>query len=71
MTATRNNPGRGHENASIESPHGHFKRRLQQRLALRGSQAFASLDDYQAFLDEVATAINRRNAARITSNAMP
>lgn len=66
MTATRNNPGRGHENASIESPHGHFKRRLQQRLTLRGSQDFASLDDYQAFLDEVTTAINRRNAARIT-----
>ncbi|MCG6659914.1 IS21 family transposase [Halomonas campisalis] len=66
MTATRNNRGRGHENASIESPHGHFKRRLTQRLALRGSQDFTSLDDYQAFLDEVATAINRRNAARIT-----
>ncbi|WP_163561018.1 IS21 family transposase [Halomonas sp. NO4] len=66
MTATRNNRGRGHENASIESPHGHFKRRLQQRLALRGSPDFASLDDYQAFLDEVVAAINRRNAARIT-----
>lgn len=66
MTATRNNPGRGHENASIESPHGHFKRRLQQRLALRGSHDFPSLVDYQAFLDEITTAINRRNAARIT-----
>lgn len=66
MTATRNNPGRGHENASIESPHGHFKRRLQQRLALRGSQDFASLADYQAFLDEVVATINRRNAARIS-----
>ena len=65
MTASRNNPGRGHENASIESPHGHFKRRLQQRLALRGSQDFARLEDYQAFLDEVSAAINRRNAARI------
>ncbi|PRY72058.1 IS21 family transposase [Halomonas ventosae] len=65
MTATRNNPGRGHENASIESPHGHFKRRLQQRLTLRGSQDFTSLDDYQGFLDEVVAGINRRNAARI------
>lgn len=65
MTPTRNNPGRGHENASIESPHGHFKRRLKQRLTLRGSHEFASLDGYQAFLEEVSAAINRRNASRI------
>lgn len=65
MTATRNNPGRGHENASIESPHGHFKRRLRQRLALRGSHDFASLEAYQAFLDENSAATNRRNASRI------
>ena len=67
MQATRNNPGRGHENASIESPHGHLKRRIAQRLALRGSTTFASIADYQAFLDACTASINRRNARRITA----
>lgn len=30
MEATRNNPGVSHENGSIESPHGHIKRRIEQ-----------------------------------------
>ncbi len=67
MTASRNNPGRGHENGSIESPHGHLKRRMKQRLALRGSHDFASLDEYRAFVDEVAASINRRNAERVAA----
>lgn len=62
MRPTRNNPGRGHENASVESPHGHLKRRMAQRLALRGSADFDSLSDYQGFLDAVTASINRRNA---------
>lgn len=65
MQASRNNPGRGHENGSVESAHGHLKRRLKQRLSLRGSADFDSLDDYRAFIDEVAASINRRNAKRI------
>jgi hypothetical protein len=36
MTATRNNRGKGHENGSSESPHGHLKRRIEQALLLRG-----------------------------------
>jgi transposase InsO family protein len=67
MQASRNNPGRGHENGSIESPHGHFKRRVRQRLALRGSAAFDSLAAYQAFIEEVTASINRRNAKRIAA----
>lgn len=67
MRATRNNPGRGHENGSIESPHGHLKRRIAQRLALRGSTDFASVADYQAFLDGVTAGIQRRNTKRITA----
>jgi hypothetical protein len=67
MRATRNNPGRGHENGSIESPHGHLKRRITQRLALRGSTDFASVADYQAFLDGVSAGIQRRNAKRIAA----
>ena len=44
MRPTRNNPGRSHENGSIESPHGHFKRRLHQALLLRGSSDFDSVE---------------------------
>jgi hypothetical protein len=36
MTATRNNRGKGHENGSVESSHGHLKRRIEQALLLRG-----------------------------------
>jgi transposase len=67
MTPTRNNPGRGHENGSVESPHGHLKRRIRQRLSLRGSCDFDSVADYQAFLDRVVAASNRRNAKRIAA----
>jgi DNA-binding XRE family transcriptional regulator len=67
MQASRNNRGRGHENGSIESPHGHLKRRIRQRLALRGSADFDSLADYRAFIDGIAASINRRNAKRIAA----
>ena len=69
MDASRNNPGRGHENGSIEAPHGHLKRRIRQRLALRGSSDFDSVEDYQAFLDSVTASIRKRNAERIRAEA--
>jgi len=65
LEASRNNPGRGHENGAIESPHGHLKRRIRQRLALRGSSDFDSIEAYQAFIDSVTAGINKRNAKRI------
>jgi len=64
MDASRNNRGRGHENGAIESPHGHLKRRMRQRLALRGSSDFDSVEAYQAFVDSVAAGINKRNVER-------
>jgi len=65
MVASRNNPGRGHENGSIESPHGHLKRRIQQALLVRGSNDFATVAEYQAFLDTITATIRRRNRTRI------
>ena len=62
---SRNNRGQGHENGAIESPHGHLKRRIRQRLALRGSSDFDSVGAYIAFIDSVAAGINKRNAKRI------
>ena len=65
MQATRNNPGASHENGSIESSHGHVKRRIKQALLLRNSCNFATIEDYQTFIDEVVQQSNRRNAKAI------
>ena len=67
MTPTRNNRGQGHENGSVESPHGHLKRRIEQALLLRGSFDFESVQAYQAFIDAVVAKANRRNAKAIES----
>ena len=67
LQASRNNPGRGHENGAIESPHGHLKRRLRERLKLRGNHDFADLTAYRCFIDEVVVGINRRNAKAIAA----
>lgn len=64
VTATRNTPGRSHENGAIESPHGHLKRRISQALLVRGSNDFVSLEEYQLFLDAVVSKINQRNNTR-------
>ncbi|MGH7106882.1 MAG: IS21 family transposase [Acetobacteraceae bacterium] len=61
MTPTRNNRGVAHENGSVEGPHGHLKRALEQSLLLRGSHDFADLDAYRRFVDEV---VGRANAGR-------
>ena len=65
MTATRNNRGKGHENGSVESTHGHVKRRIEQALLLRGNSDFKSIEAYQTFIDEVVTQANKRNAKAI------
>src|SRR5207248_4231973 len=44
MAPTRNNRGLAHENGSIESPHGHLKRAIEDALLLRGSRDFDTLE---------------------------
>ena len=61
MEATRINRGAAHENGSIEGPHGHLKRSVDDALALRGSSDFADLDAYRAF---IAVVVGRANAHR-------
>jgi len=65
MTATRNNPGVAHENGSIESPHGHLKKAIDDALLLRGARDFESLAAYRCFVDEVVGRRNARNRKRI------
>jgi hypothetical protein len=66
MKPSRNNRGCGHENGSVESAHGHIKRRIEQALLLRGHYDFASVAEYQAFIDEVVAAHNRRNTKALS-----
>ena len=65
MTPTRNNPGLAHENGSIESPHGHLKKAVEDALLLRGTRAFDDLDAYRRFLDELVGRRNARLAKRV------
>lgn len=67
MIATRNNRGVSHENGSIESPHGHIKRRIKQVLLLRGSNDFESPNAYQDWLHDVVNQHNSRNAKNINA----
>ncbi len=65
MRATRNNRGAAHENGSVESAHGHFKRALHQALLLRGSRAFDDLDAYRRLIAELVGRHNARHRERI------
>lgn len=65
LIPTRNNPGKSHENGSVEGPHGHLKRRIAQALALRGSCDFESIAAYQSFIDGVVGRHNRRHQKQI------
>jgi hypothetical protein len=65
MRPTRNNRGLAHENGSIESPHGHLKRTIEDALLLRGSRDFDTLEAYRRFVDEVVGRRNARNRKRL------
>ena len=64
-SASRNNPGVAHENGSIESPHGHLKKTLEDAVLLRGSRDFTDLGAYRRFVDEVIGRLNARLGPRI------
>lgn len=65
IEATRNNRGKGHENGSVESAHGHLKRRIEQALFLRGSYEFDSISSYQEFIESVVKRHNHRHQPRL------
>ncbi|ALN47027.1 hypothetical protein TUM13066_39190 [Escherichia coli] len=52
MQGVHDNTSRGHENGSVESAHGHLKRRICQALILRGSNSFSTIEEYQAFITQ-------------------
>lgn len=61
IKATRNNPGKSHENGAIESPHGHIKHRIKQALILRDSYNFLTVEEYQLFIDKIVSRHNKNN----------
>ncbi|MGB3625807.1 MAG: IS21 family transposase, partial [Henriciella sp.] len=65
MAPSRNTKGVAHENGSIEGPHGHLKRAIEDALVMRGSRDFEDLTAYRRFVDEITGRINARNAKRI------
>ena len=56
---TRCNLGKGHENGAVESPHGHLKNRIRQALLLRDNKDFASIEEYQLFIDKIVDRHNK------------
>ena len=70
MTPTRNNPGVSHENGSIESSHGHLKKKLADALLLRASRDFENLPAWRGFVEEIVGRGNVRNAKRIDQERM-
>jgi hypothetical protein len=60
-----NNPGRSNENGSVEKSHDLFKRALDQRLRLRGSRNFGSIDAYESYLREMVQSRNGHRRDRL------
>jgi transposase InsO family protein len=58
LSPSRNNRGVAHENGIVEAPHGHVKRRLEQKLLLRGGSDFEEAAEYGELLAEVFSALN-------------
>ena len=67
MTPTRNTAGIAHENGSIEGPHGHLKRAINDALLMRGARDFDDLPAYRRFVDEIISRVNARNSKRVDS----
>jgi len=65
MEAKRINPGKGHENGTIESSHRHIKERVDQCLIMRGSIDFDSLESYRLFIQDVTLQHNRHNVKNL------
>ena len=53
------------QNGDIESMNGHLKRRLEQKLLLRGSRDFKNEDSYAAFVATLCRELNRRRGAKV------
>jgi transposase len=60
-----NNPGCSNENGSVEKSHHLFKHAIDQRLRLRGSREFKSIEEYDRYLQNAVTERNRHRHERL------
>jgi hypothetical protein len=65
LTPVTINVGCPHEQGDVESQNRHLKRRLEQRLILRGSREFDSLPAYDDFVEGVVRAANARRSKQL------
>jgi hypothetical protein len=68
MTPRTTAVGAKEQNGDVEASNGAVKRRLDQALKLRGDRDFASVEEWQAFVDEVMTKANRRRSERVAED---
>jgi hypothetical protein len=62
---SRNNPGESHENGSVEKSHHLLKTDIDQQLMLRGSRSFATLEEYEKWLQKLMERRNQRRQERL------
>lgn len=65
-----NNPGRSNENGSVEKSHDLFKHAIDQRLRMRGNRDFATVEDYERFLENAVLERNRQRAERLKEEVL-
>ena len=57
--------GKANENGDVEQRHHRLKKAVEQELLLRGSQDFASVEDYQRFLKDLLKRLNAGRRGRL------
>jgi hypothetical protein len=65
MTPRTIEVGAKEQNGDVEASNGALKRRLEQALLIRGSRDFASVEEYQAFVDQVLRKANAQRGPRV------
>jgi len=62
---TRIKAGKSNENGVVEKGHDIFKTAMNQRLIVRASRDFATVEDYVTFMNEVRSRLNREVTERL------
>jgi len=60
--------GAKEQNGDVEASNGALKRALEQALLVRGSRDFASIEDWQSFVDDVNRRGNKAKSARVAED---
>ena len=64
LKAIRNTKGVSHKNGSVETANRALKHRIDQAIKLRGSNDFATIQDYQKLIDAQVKRLNKRSVCR-------